>query len=51
LKSYQKVVTVRYDREINRRILDLNQLVYENEAEKDARRARAKRKKGDDGFL
>lgn len=38
LKVYQKVVTVRYDKELNRKILDLNQLVYEQEAEREERR-------------
>ncbi len=48
LKSYQKVVTVRYDKEINRRILDLNQLIYEAEAERDERRGKRNRRKLDD---
>lgn len=47
LKSYQKVVTVRYDKEINRRILDLNQLIYESEKERDYKRSKRKRKDDD----
>lgn len=50
LKAYQKVVTVRYDKEINRRILDLNQLVYEAEKERDDKRAKRKRKEDGQDF-
>lgn len=50
LKSYQKVVTVRYDKEMNRKILDLNQLVYEAEKDRDDKRAKRKRKEDDQDF-
>jgi tetratricopeptide (TPR) repeat protein len=49
-KSYQKVVTVRFDKELNKKILDLNQLIYENEQEKDRKKMSQRRKKGDDFF-
>ncbi len=48
LKSYQKVVTVRYDKEINRKILDLNQIVYEQDTERDAKRRKRRRLDLDD---
>lgn len=45
LKYFQKVVTVRYDKAINAKILDLNQLIYEEELVKDEmKRKRLKNK-------
>lgn len=46
LKSYQKVVTVRYDKELNKKILDLNELVLEQEMFKEERAMKRKNKRG-----
>lgn len=45
LKSYQKVVTVRYDKELNKKILDLNQLVLEQDMLKEERAMKRKTKR------
>lgn len=42
LKHYQKVVTVRYSKELNGKILELNGMIYELDAEKEARARKKK---------
>ena len=39
LKCYQKFVTVKYDKAVNAKILEMNRLVYEQEVEKEERKA------------